>query len=115
MMQSSKANESVSDCSKTGLCIKKMVYGCCPEETHESKKEGKDQESIQSSQHLTQDTNWKVTTLQLDITKESQEVSPFQAGDYNASINRSARKHNKNKTDKCHLNVTGVQFFRLQI
>ena len=61
-MHSSKANESISDCSKTGLCIKSMVYGCCPEETHKSKKEGKDQESIQSSPHMTQDTNWKVTT-----------------------------------------------------
>ena len=72
-------------------------------------------ESIQSSPHLTQDTNWKVTPSQLDITNESQEVSPFQAGDHKASINRRARKHNKNKTEKCHLNVTGVQFFRLQI
>ena len=77
MMQSSKGNESVSDCPKTGLCIKLKVYGCCPEEAHGSKKEGKDQESIQSSPHLTQDTNWKVTTSQLDITNESQEVSPF--------------------------------------
>ena len=37
--------------------------------------------------HLTQDTNEKVTTSQLDITNESQEVSPFQAGDHKASIN----------------------------
>ena len=88
MMQSRKANVSVSDCSKTVLCIK--VYGCCPEETHESKKEGKDQESIQSSPHLTQDTNWKVITSQLDITNESQEVSPFQARDHKASIDRRA-------------------------
>ena len=36
--------------------------------------------------HLTQDTNGKVTTLQLDITDESQEVSPFPAGDHKASI-----------------------------
>ena len=40
-----------------------------------------------------QDTNWKVTTSQLDITNESQEVSPFPAGDHKASINRRARKH----------------------
>ena len=32
--------------------------------------------------HLTQDTNGKVTTSQLDITNESQEVSPFPAGDH---------------------------------
>ena len=41
---------------------------------------------------LTQDTNGKVTTSILDITNESQEVSPFPAGDHKASINRRARK-----------------------
>ena len=35
--------------------------------------------------HLTQDTNGKVTNSQLDITNESQEVSPFPAGDHKAS------------------------------
>ena len=40
--------------------------------------------------HLTQDTNGKVTNSQLDITNESQEVSPFLAGDHKASINRRA-------------------------
>ena len=39
----------------------------------QSKKDGKDQESIQSI-HLTQDTNGKVTNSQLDITDESLEV-----------------------------------------
>ena len=39
---------------------------------------------------LTQDTIRKVTTSQLDITNESQEVSPFPAGDKKASINRRA-------------------------
>ena len=52
--------------------------------------------------HLTQDTNGKVTTSQLDITNESQEVSPFPGGDHKASINRRARKHNENKTEKKH-------------
>ena len=65
-----------------------------------SKKEGKDQKSIQSSTHLTQDTNGEVTTSQLDITKESQEVSPFPAGENKAAINRRARKHYKIKTEK---------------
>ena len=36
MMQTRKANESVSESSKTGLCIKKKVNGCCHEETLES-------------------------------------------------------------------------------
>ena len=46
--------------------------------------------------HLTQDTNGKGTTSQLDITNESSEVSPFPAGDHKASINRRSQKHNKN-------------------
>ena len=45
--------------------------------------------------HLTQDINGKVTTSQLDIINESQEVSPFPAGNHKVSINRRARKHNK--------------------
>ena len=49
--------------------------------------------------HLTQDTNGKVTKSQYDITNESQEVSPFLAGDHKASINRRTRKHNKHKTE----------------
>ena len=40
--------------------------------------------------HLTQDTNGKVTMSQSDITNESQEVSPFPAGDHKASTNRRA-------------------------
>ena len=93
MMQSSNATESVSDCSKTGLCIKLKVNGCCPEESHESKKEGKDHESIQSSPHLTQDTNWKVITSHLDITNESQEVSPrHQLTDAHESIIQTRQK-----------------------
>ena len=45
--------------------------------------------------HLTHDTNGKVTTSQIDITNESQEVSPFPAGNHEASTNRSAWKQNK--------------------
>ena len=64
-----------------------------------SKKKSKDQELKESSTIPDKDTNGKVTTTQLDITNESQEVSPFPAGDHKVSINRRARKHNKNKTD----------------
>ena len=39
---------------------------------------------------LTQDTNEKVTNSQLDTTNESQDVSPFPAGDHEAHINRRA-------------------------
>ena len=47
--------------------------------------------------HLTHETNGKVTTSQLDITNESQEVSPFPEGDHKASINRRGQKHDKYK------------------
>ena len=50
--------------------------------------------------HLTQDTNGKVTNSQLDTTNESQEVSPFLAGDHKAHINRRAQRHSKHKTEK---------------
>ena len=37
--------------------------------------------------YMTKDNNGKVTTSQLDITNESQEVSPFPAGDHKAPTN----------------------------
>ena len=53
-------------------------------------------------QYLTQDTNGKVTNSQLDTTNESQEVSPFPAGDNKAHINRRAQRHSKHKTEQKH-------------
>ena len=50
--------------------------------------------------HPTQDTNRKVINSQLDTTNESQEVSPFPAGDHKAHINRRAQRHSKHKTEK---------------
>ena len=47
--------------------------------------------------HPTQDTNGKVTNSQLDTTNESQEDSPFPAGDHKAQINRRAQIHSKQK------------------
>ena len=52
--------------------------------------------------HLTQDTNGKTTNSQLDTTNESQEVSPFPAGDHKAHINRRAQRHSKHKTEQKH-------------
>ena len=49
--------------------------------------------------HLTQDINGKVTNLQLDTSNESQEVSPFPAGDHNAHMNRRAQRDRKNIKD----------------
>ena len=53
--------------------------------------------------HLTQDTNGKVK-LTVDTTNESQEVSPFPAGDHKAHINRRTQniantRQNKNIKD----------------
>ena len=42
----------------------------------------------------------KVTNSQLDTTNESQEVSPFPAGDHKAHINRRALIHSTHKTGK---------------
>ena len=50
--------------------------------------------------HLTQDTNGRVTNSELDTTNESQEVSPFPAGDHKAHINRRVQRHSKHKTEK---------------
>ena len=50
--------------------------------------------------HLIQPTHWKVTNSHLYTTNESQEDSPFAAGDHKAQINRHAQRHNKHKTKK---------------
>ena len=56
--------------------------------------------------YLTQDKNGKVTNSQLDTTNESQEVSPFEAGDHKAHINRRAQRHSKHKTEQKHKRST---------
>ena len=48
--------------------------------------------------NLTQNTNGKVTNSQLDTSNESQEISPFPAGDQKAHIIRRAQRHSKQKT-----------------
>ena len=50
--------------------------------------------------HLTKDINGKVTNSQSDTTNESQEVSPFPAGDHKVQINRCTQRHSKHKTEK---------------
>ena len=64
--------------------------------------------------HLTQVTHGKVTTSQLDITNESHEPSPLQAGDHKASTNRQARKHNR-KRQKQHKRYTKEALPRNQV
>ena len=56
----------------------------------EVRKRSKIRNRYNQASHLTQYSNGKVTTPQLDITNESQEVSPFPAGDHKASTNRHA-------------------------
>ena len=50
------------------------------------RKRAKIRNRYNQASHLTQDTNGKVATSQLDITSESQEVNPFLAGDHKVAI-----------------------------
>ena len=64
----------------------------------------KDQESIQSSTTPDPGYQWESDKLTVDTTNESQEVSPFPAGDHKAHINRRAQniantRQNKNIKD----------------
>ena len=54
------------------------------------RKRAKIRNRYNQASHLTQDTNGKMTTSQKDTTNESQEASPFPAGDHKASSNRRA-------------------------
>ena len=47
----------------------------------QSKKDSKDQDSIQSSTTPSQDTKWESNTIIINITNKSQEVSTFPSGD----------------------------------
>ena len=69
-----------------------------------SKRWCKDQESIQSSTTPDPRYQWESDKLTEDTTNESQEVSPFPAGDHKAYINRRAQNiantsQNKNIKD----------------
>ena len=63
---------------------------CCSQTTKESwvevSKGAKIRNRYNQVPHLTQDTNGKLTNSQLDTTNESQEVSPFRAGDHKAHM-----------------------------
>ena len=68
-----------------------------PRSAHKVSKGEKIRNQYNRVPHLTQDTNGKVTNSQLDTTNESQEVSPFPAGDHKAHINRRKYKTEKHK------------------
>ena len=63
------------------------------------KKRAKIRNRYNQAPHLTQNTNRKVTTSQLDITNDCQDASPFPGGDHKATIDRRTRKHSKNKAE----------------
>ena len=69
----------------------------------QSKKEGKDQESIQSSTKPDPGYQWESDNFTIRHHKQEIEVSPFPAGDHKASINRRGQKHNK-KQDRNNIN-----------
>ena len=73
-----------------------------------SKKVGKVQESIQSSTKPDPGYQWESDTSRLDITNESQKISPFSAGDHKVSINRRTRTHNRNKTEITQMHRLGT-------
>ena len=72
----------------------------------ESKLGCKDKESIQSSTIPDPGYQWESDKLTVDTTNESQEVSPFPAGDHKAHINRRAQRHSKHKTEQKHKRST---------
>ena len=56
----------------------------------QSKKDGKDEESIQSSTTPDPGYQWESDNVTIRHHKESQEVSPFPAGEHKAITNRRA-------------------------
>ena len=49
---------------------------------------------------------WESDKLTVDTTNESQEVSPFPAGDHKVHINRCAQRHSKHMTGQKHKRST---------
>ena len=67
--------------------------------THKSKKEGKDQESIQSSITPDPGYQWESDNFTIRHHKREPRVQTFLTGDHKALINRRTQKHNKKKTE----------------
>ena len=89
------------------VCLKKkemtiivMFSNTSPERVHtkQSKREGKDQESIQSSTTPDPGYQWVSDNFTIRHHKRERRGQPFPS-DHKASINRRAQKHNKNKTE----------------
>ena len=87
--------------------IRQKLHWCCdlqqatPESHVQNKvrKREKIRNRYNQAPHLTQETNGKVTTSQLDITNESQEVIPFQqvtARHQQTDVHESITKQDRN-------------------
>ena len=72
----------------------------------QSKSGCKGQESLQSSTTLDPGYQWESDKPTADTTDESQQVSPFPAGDHEAHINKRAQRHSKHKTEQKHKRST---------
>ena len=73
---------NVSDFKNRNQCLSAMLLKQIYQYHKLRKRKGaKIRNGYNQVPHLTQDTNGKVTNSQLDTTNESQEVSPFPAGD----------------------------------
>ena len=69
------------------ICWQQIIH-----KKNQSKWGCKDQESIQSSTTPDPGYQWESDKLTADTSYESQEVSPFPAGDHKAHINRRAQR-----------------------
>ena len=49
---------------------------------------------------------WESDKFIVDTTNESQEISPFPAGDHKAHINRRAQRQSKHRTEQKHKRST---------
>ena len=67
-----------------------QIYGTLSIFTVKVRKSTKSRNRYNKALHLTQDTNVKMTTSQLDITHKSQEVIPLPTGGHKALTNRRA-------------------------
>ena len=88
MVECLTQDQGVTGSSLTGVTV-----------LEQSKKEGKDQESILSSTTSDPGYQWESDNFTISHHKREPKGSPFPAGDHKASINRCAQKHNKYKTE----------------
>ena len=83
---------------------------CLLHASHKVRKRAKIRNRYNQVSHLTQDTNEKEPNSELDITSESQEVSPFPARDNKGSIN--TRSKAKQTQDRNNMNDL-IYWFRV--